>query len=145
MTDQQKDTFCLNYLDIPLVDDIKSMYVFHHHSLISTILNHRCRIFDTFSRNVIRHGGQKQDTTILSHVDWLDIARRWVIAGTKGAISGWHIDGAGFSTYIHIWAGIKIWFIVCKVPGVKLPHSVHSKEGDFFVCVPLILAEGDDL
>jgi hypothetical protein len=103
------------------------------------------RIFDTFSRNVVRHGGEKKETTLTTHVDWLDIAKRWMIASNKGAISGLHIDGGGLSTYIHFWVGVKVWFIFCKVPGVKLPHSVHSKEGDFFVCVPLILAEGDDL
>lgn len=36
---------------------------------------------------------------------------RWALAATNGAFHGWHIDCNGFSTYIEVHSGARLWIL----------------------------------
>ena len=71
-----------------------------------------------------------------TRVDSKDLARRWCIAATDGAISDWHIDAAGYGTYIHMWSGMKVW---------TLKSDEYESEGGKVPAHQIILLPGDDL
>lgn len=40
-----------------------------------------------------------------------DVAKRWFLVAAAAAWSDWHIDAAGFCTFIKMKKGLKIWVI----------------------------------
>ena len=79
-----------------------------------------------------------------------DLYRRWIIAATEGAFSDWHADAAGYGTFVHMWAGIKIWCLAN--PEAQDEHDLIAvmdpekvEKGAMMQTVPLVLLPGDDL
>ena len=82
------------------------------------------------------HKYDAPETILRTRVDGKDLARRWCIAATEGAFSDWHIDAAGYGTYVHMWAGMKVW---------TLGSNAHAPAGGKVPARQILLFPGDDL
>ena len=51
-----------------------------------------------------------------------EIARRWMIAATAGAMSDWHMDASGYGTRVDQWLGWKL-----RVVRIKPSTGDHQK------------------
>ena len=45
---------------------------------------------------------------------------RWGLAGTANTVTFLHIDSDGFSTFVQVICGKKIWGIYCEAPDLPL-------------------------
>ncbi|THH02972.1 hypothetical protein EW145_g6644 [Phellinidium pouzarii] len=82
---------CLNFLDIPV-----------HGSIDALPLD------DTISFVNSRLGAHKWKTA----TEPTTLASRWMIAALAGTWTDWHSDASGLNTYMHIWDGSKVWYIL---------------------------------
>ena len=71
--------------------------------------------------------------------------RRWAIAATIGAWSDWHCDAAGYGTFLHMWAGSKIWVLSAMSSRLSLQDLDNFIGHQSIKCMPLLLLPGDQL
>jgi hypothetical protein len=99
---------------------------------------------DNFSK-LINNVSASEKNTLITRTDAQDLARRWMLAACGGAFSGWHIDASGYGTYLHMWAGAKLWYLKSEYPANEMLLSTLDEFGEEVPCVPLLLLPGDDL
>lgn len=112
-------------------------------SLLSSLTSFN-RAFDSFSRHIVKCNGESGEA-FKTVIEWTDIFKRWMIGGTKGALSPYHIDGAGYRTWFRILKGAKHWFLVVPDENQVRPVSVYLNGNVPVKGIPLILVEGDEL
>ena len=101
---------------------------------------------DDFSKYLSHVYAPDEVRAIKTTVNNEDLYRRWAIAATVGAWSDWHCDAAGYGTFLHMWAGSKIWVLSGMAPSRLSLTDLDDFIGDHSIdCVPLLLLPGDQL
>jgi hypothetical protein len=99
---------------------------------------------DDFSKFMNRFDVDNE-RTLLTRATGADFGRRWAIAATKGAITRWQIEASGYGSFVHMWAGVKLWILYERSSPGDFMFDADLEERMDIPCVPLLLLPGDQL